>query len=76
MLASLTAFVDPTATHLENQELERLVVLVAVGEVLDLLAGVVEERVEVLVAPAQDLEARLVERGRLRAAGLAWLHDL
>lgn len=56
------------ATHLENEELHGLGVVLAVGEGSDLLVGVLKEGLEVLVALAEHLETRLVEGSRLGAA--------
>ena len=58
-----------SCTHLENQRLHGLRVLVTVRERLDLLSGLVEELLEVLLALAENLESRLVESSRLGAYG-------
>lgn len=58
-------------TYLDNERLEELLVAALVlGEVEDTLASVVEEVREELLALAQDLETRAVERRRPGADGV------
>lgn len=54
-------------THLEDEGLHGLGVLVTVRESLDLLSGLLEELLKVLLALAEDLESRLVESSGLSA---------
>lgn len=62
---------DNANTYLEDEELHGGGIVLAIGEGGDLLVGLLEESLEVLVALAEDLEARLVESSRLGAAGSA-----
>lgn len=58
-----------TETHLQDERLHGLRVLVSVGQVLHLLSGLLEQLLEVLLTLPEDLKSGLVESGGLSTVG-------